>query len=37
MIEATKSVRQKWEEEYGDLEGGLGRKLLKLLDKYTAE
>ncbi|MBN1227577.1 MAG: TRAP transporter substrate-binding protein DctP [Deltaproteobacteria bacterium] len=37
MIEATKSVRQSWEEKYGDLEGGLGKKLLKILDKYTAE
>ena len=37
MIEATKSVRKNWEAKYGDEDGGLGKKLLKIVDKYTAE
>jgi TRAP-type C4-dicarboxylate transport system substrate-binding protein len=37
MIEATKSVRTNWEAKYGDLDGGLGKKLIKILDKYTTE
>jgi len=37
MREATKSVRKNWDEKYGNEDGGLGKKLLKILDKYTAE
>lgn len=37
MVKATKSVRKQWEAKFADKDGGLGRKLLDILDKYTAD
>jgi len=37
MEEAAKPVRTKWKSDYGELEEGLGNKLLMILDKYTGE
>jgi TRAP-type C4-dicarboxylate transport system substrate-binding protein len=37
MIEATKTIRTKWQSQYGDLHNGLGNKLVEILDKYSAE
>ncbi len=37
MRDATKSVRRDWEIKYGDMEGGLGWRLLKIFDKYVSQ
>lgn len=35
MIEATKSVKEKWQEKHGEKYDGLGNKLLKIVNKYS--